>query len=278
MSVQEVNCTSWEDFKRQAKALGAEGEWLFRGHADCPLDEMTQEYGRWLLQSQFERWFVRQRKRSGPLFQEGPTFDSTYALNMRLDLFRSLLEQQDPAVAHWDEDKLWALGRHHGLVTRLLDWTRNPLVAAFFAFEGYIKASVPGTEDGWLSREVPPSPCRHLLSGQLSVWALREACSLVDDEFRVLDTAPTDPIAARQKAQEGAFTELSSSQYHDLESWLQYRSQLDRLTRLQIPGDCADQVLNELRDTGISYNTMFPDPGGAARQANLPQARWGGKW
>lgn len=82
--------------------------WLFRGVADHQNHHLVPKVGRNVARYDpgIERVLFRNFRRRARQFVEAP------------------------ALTDWD---LLALGQHHGLPTRLLDWSTNPLVGAFFA-------------------------------------------------------------------------------------------------------------------------------------------------
>ena len=78
----------------------------------------------------------------------------------------------------------------------------------------------------------------------------------------------------RQRAQSGEFTLLFHDNYTDLESYLSSGDYGWCLERYEIP--CASVkdasiALSDLDRMNINYGTVYPDPGGAAKQANLHQ-------
>lgn len=236
-------CANWDDLLQLIKHLNqptvnavfGATQTVYRGQSDS----------HWPLQSLWERRFYRiQRAGLGEVYSaQRSEADERYqsVLRWQLSSFKAKATHIDPTLADMHDDQWWALGRHHGLWTPLLDWTYNAYIAAYFAFSGH----------------------RATRAGPVAVWAfpladyLKNGSDLVWGEW----THPT--FSRRQQAQKGLFTRLSSPIFTDLENYLRnadYRftsSPYPLLARIDIPSLVAETALADLATKGINDRTLL---------------------
>ena len=136
-------------------------------------------------------------------------------------------------TSDWD----WlALGQHHGLPTRLLDWTRNPLVACYFAVETM-----------WDDDSVIYTYCDN---NNISV----EECPKPFECDKVGKLIPRH-LTRRITAQGGLFT-IHPNPYEPFES--------DKIEKIIIPNDIRLDLKNILNKYGVDRFALFPDLDGLA--------------
>ncbi len=171
-----------------------------------------------------------------------------------------------------DEWELLVIAQHHGVPTRLLDWSYSPLVAAHFA----TTSAVPGKgcviwRLDWqrihavydipqLALRIEDISKQEVLGdgGDFGVW------DLFEERIRTFACLIEPPsLDARIVAQAAAFT-ICTDTSRSFESFLDEQGLTDALTKYVVPAESVSHIRDQLDLSGIEERHLFPDLDGVA--------------
>jgi hypothetical protein len=189
-------------------------------------------------------------------------------------VLRNFARYSRPHLAHaTNEWELLVAAQHHGVPTRLLDWSYSPLVAAHFATVGEVKADRAIWRLDW--KQVHRRfgfPELALLIEDLHRLLGRDGAytpwKLIDEgakakPFACMIEPPT--LDARISAQAATFT-LCSDTSRSFDQFLAHHGLDKALTKFVIPQAATERIRDQLDLVGMDERRLFPDLDGVAAQ------------
>lgn len=167
-----------------------------------------------------------------------------------------------------DDFEILTIAQHYGLPTRLLDWSRNPLVSAYFSTCNYYNVNNDSA--------IYILNTTSILNANTLSLTEKKDILISDDNLNVLLYYPKH-ITSRVTVQDGLFT------YHDdpttnLIEYIKYnnetaimaktnpmiKTQEIELNKIVIKKSFQEELFNMLNLFGYNKATLFPDLGGIA--------------
>ncbi|WP_159711547.1 FRG domain-containing protein [Geminicoccus flavidas] len=247
--IEEIKtCRTWAEFKQWVDELQERGQkFLFRGHGsrDFELQTSLARRGRSRLERFLDRQFGDFLFNASPIVSEN--LDPTNPIH-----FATLL----------------GLAQHHGLPTPLLDWTKSPYVAAYFAFSDAID-----TERYKANRE----QYVRVYAFSEDFWGRsgsRISLTYTRPYIDVLSVLPRGN--PRIYAQQGVFLVTNIV---DVGGWICKQSEKRQgspfLVAADIPMACWKAAMADLEFMGLTAGTLFPGLDGVAKMVRHRMARLG---
>lgn len=240
-----VRVHRWSEFVEHTEAL--EG-WAFRG----------QHSATWPLVSTLTRRLLE--------FSPDPKlWPLREARAMRIFRRKAHIHLQDRAALD-DELRCLALMQHHGGATRLLDFTKSPFVAAFFALESAradVSVFALNTPALWsLTPSFDPTLTRHRIDPRIPGNFERY---FAHNKLPVLWFGEPSQMDHRLAAQSGLFV-VPGVLDQSLDQILQgYGGPQELLHQFVLSPQMRAEAMHALYRMNVTYATLFPDLDGLAR-------------
>jgi hypothetical protein len=244
---------SWEDFKKKIAEYNQDQKYIFRGQTG---EKRENQWIQWKLRTSFHRTnrvdLFRYRDENIPELYGKINISS----NRRYDLNNPL-----------DYGALLTLAQHHGYPTPILDWTRCPYVAAYFAYEniakndteqskGYVRIFVFDTGK-WVNG--PDWICRRASKHKQSVKHLD--CAFPSITY----FEPSDESNERMRSQKAV---CMFSSLDDIEGYVRYLENENKnvyLKTFDLPVRDRAKAMIDLHEMDITAASLFRDLDGICK-------------